>query len=236
MQLIIQWQKLINTDKLSLWFITTTAKVYEHREIKFVIIHLIRQRQKLINTDKLSLWLYNGDYAIDCKTAKGYQHWQTEFVIIQRQKSTNTDPIKYVTIQLNIQREKVISTDKLRLWLYNVKSLLTQKTEFVITKRQKFINTDKLHAIVIVYENRETAFVIIYNGKSLPTLTNWVCDYTTSKVREHRETEFVIIQRQKFANTNKLSLWLYNVKSPRTQRNWVCDYTTAKVYQHWPTL
>ena len=79
--------------------------------------------------------------------------------------------------------------EKMSLWLHN---------------RKNFINTDKLHAIVIVYENRETAFVIIYNGKSLPTLTNWICDYTTSKVREHRETEFVIIQRQKFINTDQL--------------------------------
>ena len=82
-----------------------------------------------------------------------------------------------------------------------------------------------------------------------PQLKKWVCDYTTGKIYQHwltacdcdclrkqRNCVRHYIQRQKFANTNKLNLWLHNVKSPRTQRNWVCDYTTAKVYQHWPTL
>ena len=180
-------------------------------------------------------------------------HWQTELVIIQRQKFINT-------------------ADKLSLWLYNGKRLLTltnwtcdyttakvyqhcEQTEFVIIQRQTFINTDK------------------------PS-----CDYTTAKLYDHWKTEFVIVrrqrfintdklklsllvQRQKYINTDKLKLWLYNGKSLSTLRtnrvwlyngkclltltancrlslwlyngkrlltltNWICDYTTAKVYQH----
>ena len=130
---IVQQPSFINTDKLSLWLYNrkslstmanwvcdcTTAKVYEHREIKFVIIYLIIQRQKLINTGKLSLWLYNGkslrtqrnqvcDYILDYTTAKAYQHWQTEFVIIQRWLCNRLYNGKSLWTQRN----------QLSLWLY----------------------------------------------------------------------------------------------------------------------
>ena len=121
-------------------------------------------------TDKLNLWLYNGkslstlrtNWVCDYTTANVYQHWQTEIVIIQRQKFINT-------------------ADKLSLWLYNGKSLSTLRTnwvcdyttakvyqhcgqtEFVIIQRQKFINTDKLKLWLY---NR------LYNRKSLWTQIN----------------------------------------------------------------
>ena len=157
---IVQQPSFINTDKLSLWLYNrkslstlanwvcdcTTAKVYEHREIKFVIIYLIIQRQKLINTGKLSLWLYNGksirtqrnqvcDYILDYTTAKAYQHWQTEFVIIQPQKSTNTEncdySLDYTTAKAyqHWQTEFVIIQRWLCNRLYNGKSLWTQRNQ-----------------------------------------------------------------------------------------------------------
>ena len=66
---------------------------------------------------------------------------------------------------------------------------------------------------------------LLYNGKRLSTLTNWVCNYTTAKAYQHWQTGFVIIQRW-------LCNWLYNGKSLSTLTNWVCDYTIAKVYEH----
>ena len=66
---------------------------------------------------------------------------------------------------------------------------------------------------------------LLYSGKRLSTLTNWVCNYTTAKAYQHWQTGFVII-RQWLCN------WLYNGKSLSTLTNWVCDYTTAKVYEH----
>ena len=152
-------------------------------------MQLIVKRQKIINTDKLSLWLYNGDYAIDCKTAKGYQHWQTEFVTIQRQKSTNTDPIKYVTIQLNIQREKVISTDKLRLWLHVQRQKSTNTENWVCHNKTAKVyqhwQTEFFYYITAkVYEHRETKFGNIQR-KTLATLTNQVCDYITAKIYQY---------------------------------------------------
>ena len=65
----------------------TALAVIIHWQTELVII----QRQKFINTaDKLSLWLYNGkrlstlrtNWVCDYTTAKVYQHWQTEIVII----------------------------------------------------------------------------------------------------------------------------------------------------------
>ena len=185
MQLIIQWQKLINTDKLSLWFITTTAKVYEHREIKFVIIHLIIQRQKLINTNKLSLWLYNGDYAIDCKTAKGYQHWQTDYttakVYEHRPNQVCNYTIEYTTGKgyqhwqtaiVIVQRQKSTNTEN---WVCHYKTAKVYQhwqTEFFYYITAK------------VYEHRETKFGNIQR-KTLPTLTNQVCDYITAKIYQY---------------------------------------------------
>ena len=65
----------------------TALAVIIHWQTELVII----QRQKFINTaDKLSLCLYNGkrlstlrtNWVCDYTTAKVYQHWQTEIVII----------------------------------------------------------------------------------------------------------------------------------------------------------
>ena len=105
------------------------------------------QPQKFINTGKLSLWLYNVkslrtqrnqvcDYIFDYTTTKAYQHWQTELVIIQPQKSTNIEncdySLDYTTAKAyqHWQTEFVIIQRWLCNRLYNGKSLWTQRNQF----------------------------------------------------------------------------------------------------------
>ena len=120
-------------------------------------------------------------------------------------------------MQLIVQRQKLINTDKPSLWLYNRKSLRTQ--------RNQVCDYTLDYTTAKAYQHWQTEFVIIqrwlcnwlYNGKSLSTLTSWVCDSSR--------------QPQKSTNTEKSRLWLYtwlyNGKSLSTLTNWVCDYTTV---------
>ena len=244
MQLIIQRQKLINTDKLSLWLYNrkslrtqrnqvcdytldyTTAKAYQHWQTEFVIIQRwlcnwlyngkslstltswvcdsSRQPQKSTNTEKsslwlytwlyngkslstLSLWLYNGDYAIDCKTAKGYQHWQTD----------------YTTAKVYEHRPNQVCN-------YTI--------EYTTGKG---------------YQHWQTAIVIVQRQKSTNT-ENWVCHYKTAKVYQHWQTEFFYYITAKVYEHRETKFGNKQRKTLPTLTNQVCDYITAKIYQYWP--